>query len=90
MGEIEPDLLKENIESLEEKYANENNEQQATRFARYQSAFVEYNKRRDQYFAELSRQVDAYCTAITQQNEQQSRLEEQEHLDELESLLATA
>lgn len=42
MNEHEPDLLDENIDSLDEKYSGESPEDKAAREARYEEAFAGY------------------------------------------------
>jgi len=50
MGQIEPDLLTENLDKeWDEKYKNETSEEKDARRERYRKAFVEYNDRFEEY-----------------------------------------
>jgi protoporphyrinogen oxidase len=44
MAQIEPELLSENLASLEQKYTGESSEERAARMERYKYAFVQYDE----------------------------------------------
>ncbi len=73
MGQIEPDLVSDRIPFTVEAYKTDTEEERKERAIRYQKAFDEYKKRKDEYVKEARKKIAEY---------------EREKFDELEEVSA--
>ena len=90
MGGIEPELTTGQVKILEEKYKDESPEQAQARAGRYSKAFATYRK---QYAAQASAwdaQLRAYEHAVLAFFERYAQEQEQQHMTNLESSIASA
>lgn len=60
MAQIEPELTREGLETLEEKYRDETPAQAAARSERYEKAFAAYEKKLDEYIGQRKAEVTTY------------------------------
>ena len=86
MGQIESDLVSDNVASLKEKYADETEEEHAKRMERYRAAVVAYREKRDHYFASMATQVRQFEKVLKQVAEGRVTDIEQARLEELENI----
>ncbi|MAE68300.1 hypothetical protein CL635_00610 [bacterium] len=86
MGQIEPDLVSDNVASLKEKYADETSEEHVARMERYRAAVVAYREKRDHYFASMETQVRQFEKALKESAEGRVTTIEQARLQELENI----
>lgn len=88
MSGIEPELTTAGLETLEEKYVNETEEEKAVRSAKYDAAFLEYDKRFQEYNDEWVARLRTYKRTAIASLEQESReTEDKNALDTIESSL---
>ena len=90
MGEIEPELLSDNLPKLKEQYPDETPEQKKVRAALYNKAFAEYDKKFSLYMAELHGQVTHYRKQAVADLETRDRTEEQSKMQAMESFFDAA
>lgn len=90
MGEIDPELLSDNLPKLKEQYPDETPEQKKQRAARYNKAFAEYDKRFAVYMAELHGKVTHYRKQAMVNLEANDRVEEQSKMQAMESFFDAA
>lgn len=83
MKEIEPDLLAENIEGLDKKYAAESESDRKIRIQKYVKAVQEYDKVATVFFAKLDAAVEEHRADV----EAKSTVDERGSIDTLESQL---
>ena len=89
MGEIEPDLVSDAVESLKEKYADETSEEHEVRMERYRNAIATYREKRDHYFESMAYQVRQFEKALKESAEGRVTEMEQTRLQELEDMFST-
>ncbi|MBU0766866.1 hypothetical protein KKF55_03740 [Patescibacteria group bacterium] len=87
MEKIEMDLAYPQVESLDEKYKGETEEEKKQRLTKYEKANVEYDKQYQVYIAKLREDVDAYKKAAFAYLEKKNDEKEKEQLENLESSL---
>lgn len=85
MSAIEPELLSGNLSLLNEKYANETEQQKKEREVRYKKAFANYDKAYKEWISDLSSAVeekrkDAYAAA-----EEETKHKDEALLGDIES-----
>ena len=88
MGQIEPDLLVENVMKMNEKYKNEKSEEREARKQRYQKAFVEYNHRFEEYVLRQREESSHYRRQLFAYVEKRAAAPEQAKLAEFDSILS--
>lgn len=88
MSEIEPDLMSDRINKLEELYAHENEQDKAQRMERYKAAFLKYLKVYEEYQAQQSAAIKQYGRKLVTDIEKESDDAENTHLEDLESAIA--
>jgi len=88
MGEIEPELLSQNIPSLDEKYSGETEEERAKRLKRYQEAYKTYDEKYTKWIEGLKQLVEKARRHAIQSAEKESRDKELVGLAYLESQLS--
>lgn len=88
MGDIEPDLVSDAAETLDQKYAGESPEQKAGRMARYQAAFAEYDVQYKEYMDAMNAEVNAYRQEALKLTEQNSQKKDETELQSLEAAFA--
>jgi hypothetical protein len=84
MSEIEPDLVRAVIPTLDVKYAGETPEQHAVRLARYRAAYAEYAVRFAAWASEMSALVSQYRKSALKLEEQESRSKDSSELASIE------
>jgi len=84
MGEIEPELLSDNLPNLEEQYANESQEQKQERGQRYRAAFDLYTTRLQSFQASSQELVSHMSKRAFGSLEEENRQEEAANLSTLE------
>ncbi len=85
MAGIEPELLTQNLPTLEEKYKNESPEDAKARAAKYDKAFAEYEKQLAAYMSGMQRQVTTYKRTALQSAEAEDRTRDRATLQSLET-----
>jgi len=85
MRDIEPDLLTDQIPLLDEKYANETEEEKKARMARYTEAYAKYDVEYNTYIADLKEKASEYKKAAFKEAEEKDQKQEQAALAQLES-----
>jgi len=85
MRENEPDLLDENIDSLDEKYANETPEQQAARQARYEQALQGFKALGDEVSVGMEREEHDARRKALKAEEARTRDQEVRKLSSIET-----
>ena len=86
MQEIEPDLVVENLDKLDDLHPNETEEERKARYERYQAAFEEYRVKRQEYMDEKNAEVNEYCKIKIRRIEEKSRQNEADKLAQLEAM----
>ena len=77
MGQIEQELMTDSLSLLSEKYKDETPEQATVRAARYDEAFVEYDKRYSAYMMDLGGKVRSFQRTVRAGIETDERKEEE-------------
>mgnify|MGYP001199310590 CR=1 FL=1 len=90
MGGIEPDLLSTNIDTLDEKYAGESEEEQAERMERYKKAFIEYQKQYAEYRDAQKGEIRVFSKSLMGSVEQKSDSSDASAIDDIESAISNA
>lgn len=90
MGEIEPELVSTVYPTLDEKYKNETPDEKAARQARYDKAFVEYERRFALYTNKWNGELRAFQTGVSRALEADDRAEDETIMSQLESAFAAA
>ena len=85
MQEIEPDLISTNVNTLEEKYGAEPEEEKKARLEKYKLAFAEYDKKYKVYMDDLTKRVAEYTKYEMKKIEVKNKEKEQEVLADLEA-----
>lgn len=85
MADIEPDLVSDAIPLIDAKYAGETPEQTAERLARYNAAYAEYDRQFTQWADEMEVLVNAYRKDALKLEEQDSKVQENAELGNLEA-----
>ncbi|MDA0376573.1 MAG: hypothetical protein O3A80_04675 [bacterium] len=85
MKEIEPDLVSSVMDTLDEKYAEETEEEKAKRMKRYAAAFVEYEKQYQEYMVRKKGEVKTFGRSMNQSIEAENMSGEAGILGDLES-----
>ncbi len=84
MSQIEPELVSENLPTLEEKYKDEPEEKKQERLKKYEKAFEEYDKAYELYISDIREKVRRYRHLSFAWAEAQSKNDEDGRLAELE------
>lgn len=84
MYDIEPELLTDNLQHLDEKYADETAEGRAMRYKRYEKAFATYDAVFTKWIDDLAASVQTFKKDAMKTAEAQTRDEEAQHLLSLE------
>lgn len=85
MKEIEPDLVSSVMDTLDEKYAGETEEEKAKRMQRYAAAFVEYEKQYQEYMVNKKGEMKAFGRNMNKAIEEDNTSGEADVLQDLES-----
>lgn len=85
MGQIEPELVTSNLDTLDEKYVGETPEARKERYARYDAAYAAYDEAFESWVTELKTSVTQYRRDVLRAAEQESRASEDAQLSSLES-----
>lgn len=85
MKDIEPDLISTNVNTLEEKYGGEPEDQKKARLERYKLAFAEYDKRYKVYMDDLTQKVAEYTKYEMKKIEIKNKEKERQVLADLEA-----
>lgn len=86
MADIEPDLLLENLSSLDAKYAGETPEEKERRLARYEAAYKRFDQEFNDFMAQINAEVHASRRTALQEKEAASDASDQQTLTSLESV----
>jgi hypothetical protein len=89
MGEIEPELTSSVYPTLAEKYKNETPEEKAARDERYTKATAEYEKRLAEYRTDWEASLHTFKNNVTSGLEQGDRKDEQDNMQQLESMISS-
>ena len=84
MSAIEPDLTTNQVPLLDQKYANETEQDEKVRMERYNKAFEAFDLALTQYLSELHTQVANYCSSLRKHAEKESSQEENLQLTNIE------
>ncbi|MBT4119813.1 MAG: hypothetical protein HOG89_03810 [Candidatus Peribacter sp.] len=90
MGKIEPDLTSDMIDTLDEKYAGETEEEKVERMKKYAAAFIEYQKQFEAYMNDKKAEVKSFGRGLNQSIETDSTNKEASILDDLESQFSSS
>ena len=90
MKDIEPDLISTNVNTLEEQYGTEPEEQKKARLEKYKLAFAEYDKRYKEYMDELTKDVSEYTKYEMKKIEVKNKEKEQGILANLEASIMSS
>ncbi len=90
MKDIEPDLLSTNIETVDAQYAGKSPDEKKARMERYAKAFVEYQKRYEEYNANKQGEVRSFGRNVVQAVESKSADKDDKLLGEIESEISQA
>lgn len=90
MAGIEPDLVSTTIPTLDEKYAEETEEQKKSRYERYSAAFAAYDEAYAKWEQEMRGIVKDYRKNALQSAEADSRSADETMLTTLESQFSSA
>lgn len=90
MAAIEPDLLSTNIDTLNEKYKDESDEENKARCERYTHAFDAYDSAYAKWEMDMNTQVNMHRRRALRSAEEDSRTEESSILGNLESTFSSA
>lgn len=88
MRMIEPELTSDQIPLLEEKYKDETQEERTKRIEKYNKAFAEYDIAVAAFTSELKSQTEANRRNALSSAERKTRVEEEEKLQQIESLFS--
>lgn len=83
MGHIEPELTTQGLETLEQKYVNETQEERDARKKRYALAFERYETAYEGYMGTLHAQVTRYRRESFGRAEMEDKQEDQSVLDRI-------
>jgi len=84
MSQIDPDLLRENLMTLNEKYKEESPEQTRARGERYDAAFRRYHEAFALYTTNMTTEVGTYVRTEIAKMEQESKQVEMAVIGQLE------
>jgi len=87
MGEIEPDLLLENIPHLAQEYADETSEEHEERMQRYATAYRVYDYEAAKLTTDMNQKARSAERMSLKKKEEQDRLSEQNVLQSLTSAI---
>lgn len=85
MGNIEPELMTDNLGTLDEPYANESAEDRKTRYERYTQAFAEYRKQFTEWAGNLRQAVKTFRRSVITASETKSRADDEIAIAALEA-----
>ena len=85
MKDIEPELMSNTVETLQEKYKGESADEAKARAKRYRNAFAEYDRRLAKYIGDLNASTVRNARAAAKSIEQADRALEEFDLAQLES-----
>lgn len=88
MAKIEPDLTLDVIHTLDEKYANETDDERKKRAQRYEQAFEEYDRQYAEYQKQWNTTFSAYKREALRSVESGDRAQEASVLADLEEQMA--
>jgi hypothetical protein len=86
MGEIEPDLLLENIPKIDKKYADETDKQKKSRLKRYKKAYAKYDEKFKEFMSSVHAKSRINKKKALHEEEVKSKQEDQGSIDSLELL----
>ncbi|MSR67297.1 hypothetical protein EXS65_00500 [Candidatus Peribacteria bacterium] len=87
MAEVEPDLMRKNIDTLSMKYKGETPEQKTSRSSRYAAAYAEWKKRLKQIVALWKKEVLKYRDDVIAKAKIQSEKDDETELQNLDSAI---
>lgn len=90
MCQIEPELMLENLPTLDAPYQNESEEQRAARYEGYGKAFALYRERYTLWIKNLRDSVNVYKKAFTRAAEKTNKVVEDTELESLNSQILAA
>lgn len=84
MGQIEPELLTANLDTLDAPYAGESKDAHDARYERYSRAFAKYKVAYAQWVSELHQAIGSYKRAVRKAAEGANQEKEEQILKNLE------
>lgn len=84
MAEIEPDLLLENLATLDAKYDGETAEQKADRLKRYEAAYAKFDEEFSKFMNDVNEEVRTSRRTALQAKEAAAKQSDQPILNSLE------
>lgn len=90
MGQIEPELMTDQLPLFEQRCARETKKELRARAERYKQAFDEYDKRFSAYIAMLREQEESYRHIVISRLEEEQRDVEDTAIHGLESRIAVS
>lgn len=90
MGEIEQDLLSQNLPNIDAKYAGESAEQKGKRMERYKKAFAEYQKKYAAYRDAQKGAVRSFGLSLVKSIEKSASAVDASVMDAIESAISQA
>lgn len=87
MAEVEPDLMRKNIDTLSKKYEGETPEQKTSRATRYTAAYTEWKKRLTQIVSLWKKEVLKYRDDVIAKAKIQSEKADETELQNLDSAI---
>ena len=88
MADIEPDLLLQNIPTLDAQYAGESPEQHESRLQRYAVSYKKFDLALAEFMADVNGNVRSTQRAALREKEEEAKAEEQNALTSLASAFA--
>lgn len=90
MGSIEPELVTDNLQTLDAAYPNEDPSDRKARYERYGKAFAEYKTTYDAWLKNLKDAMKAYKKAVAEAVQQTNQVKENAVMQSLESQMLAA
>ena len=84
MGQIEPELMRANLDRLDAPYKGESASDRKARYRKYSKAFAAYKKAFAAWSLNLKKAVQTYKHAVFKASERISLREEEQKMQELE------
>lgn len=89
MAEVEPDLMRQNVDSLEVKYKNETKKQRTARAERYAAAYEEWKRRLQKILTTWKGEILQYRDSVLKGVKRESAEKDQDSLLEISSAIDT-
>lgn len=85
MQQVEPELMRANLPTLDDPYQGESDVERKKRYERYSEAFAEFEKRKDTYMTKRREDLDEYYKNRMEQIEAASQKKDAAVLARLEA-----